>query len=32
MGIFANGVSDYTMREGISALEREKKIYQHHEL
>jgi hypothetical protein len=29
--IFANGISDYTMREGISALE-EKKIYQHHEL
>jgi hypothetical protein len=24
--IFANGVSDYTMREGISALEREENI------
>ena len=26
MDIFANGVSDYTMREGISALEREGNI------
>lgn len=26
MDIFANGISDYTMREGISALEREENV------